>query len=273
MKKLTISISIAFIISLCIHFLLYSTVDLTIKKQNLQISTTNQKQVFKKNGFVNIKYVKIKKPTIVKKKKIIEKKQQKKIEPLKRIKKVINKKIPKRKRKKTIKKKIKTIKLPEVTNQIDLKSLFTLNKQQKEQNKKEQQSKFEESQKKTRELQEIQKLDKLTQSYIKLYGEKYFQYSKVQKRYLRNNLNSIGRVTQKYLSYPRLSIRTRQSGINIVEFLLHPNGDITNLKISDSSSYTALDKNTLKTISLAYKDYPKPLETVKIKIYVKYILR
>ena len=79
-------------------------------------------------------------------------------------------------------------------------------------------------------------------------------------------------ITQRYLVYPGLSIKTRQSGINVIEFVLHPNGDISDVRITDSSNYTALDKNTVETIQLAYKDYPKPTEPTQIKIYVRYIL-
>jgi len=60
--------------------------------------------------------------------------------------------------------------------------------------------------------------------------------------------------------------------MNVVEFYLHPNGDITDLKLADSSYYTALDTNSIDTIRIAYQDYPRPLEKVKIKIYIKYIL-
>ena len=115
-------------------------------------------------------------------------------------------------------------------------------------------------------------LDEVTQSYIKLYGEEYNNFTKVQKVYLQKNLKDIGRITQKYLRYPRISIQTRQSGMNIIEFTLYPNGDISTPMISSSSGYTALDKNSIETIEIAYKDYPRPKEPTKIKIYVKYIL-
>jgi len=82
----------------------------------------------------------------------------------------------------------------------------------------------------------------------------------------------IGKITQRYLQYPEISAKTGQSGVNVVEFTLHPNGDISDLRISDSSYFTALDKNTIETIQIAYKDYPRPKEPTKIKIFVNYIL-
>ncbi|MBT4707367.1 MAG: energy transducer TonB [Campylobacteraceae bacterium] len=126
---------------------------------------------------------------------------------------------------------------------------------------------------KIKDLKEIEKLDKQTQSYLKLYGQEYFTYSKETKKYLNNNLNNIGRITQMYLRYPRISIKTKQQGMNIVQFFLYPNGDIKDLKIMNGSGYETLDKNTIKTIKLAYKDYPRPQEKTKVKIYVYYSLR
>ncbi len=122
------------------------------------------------------------------------------------------------------------------------------------------------------EQQEIKKLDKLTQNYIKLYGQDYFKLSDDVKKYLKENLNIIGQITQQYLIYPSLAIRTKQHGMNIVEFILKPDGDISNLKIVGSSSYNTLDKNTIKTIKIAYKDYPRPQKDTLVKIYVKYLL-
>ena len=119
---------------------------------------------------------------------------------------------------------------------------------------------------------DVKFLDKITQSYIKLYGEEYNNFTKVQKVFLQNSLKSIGRITQKYLKYPRISVRTHQQGTNIIEFTLYPNGDISEPFITNSSGYSALDKNTIETIEIAYKDYPRPTEPTKIKIYVKYIL-
>lgn len=120
--------------------------------------------------------------------------------------------------------------------------------------------------------QETQIIDEVTKSYLRLYGEEFFTFTKEQKKYLKNNLKNIGQITQRYLKYPRISIRTRQQGMNIVEFMLYPNGDISEVKLLTGSSYRALDKNSVKTIKIAYKDYPKPTEPTKIRIYVYYQL-
>ncbi|BCD62034.1 periplasmic protein TonB [Nitratiruptor sp. YY08-26] len=107
----------------------------------------------------------------------------------------------------------------------------------------------------------------------KLYKDEFESFTKEQKKFIQNNLTKIGSITQKYLylrGYPYIAVKTKQEGVNIVEFYLHPNGDITNLHIIKSSGYEALDKNSLETIKTAYKDYPLPTQTTKIKIYVRY---
>ncbi len=119
----------------------------------------------------------------------------------------------------------------------------------------------------------FENIDSKTREYLLLYGAEYFSYNDETKKYLKNNLSTIGRITQRYLRYPAISLKTKQSGQNIVEFYLHPNGDISNLKITKKSHFGALDKSSYETIKLAYKDYPTPKEKTKIRIYVKYIYR
>jgi len=122
-----------------------------------------------------------------------------------------------------------------------------------------------------KEQKEIQQLDRLTQSYIKLYGKRYFNLSQDVKKYLKENLREILQITEEYLRYPRIAIKMKQSGTSILEFTLKPNGDITNLKIIRSSQHNILDKNSIKTIKMAYKDYPLVTEDTLIRIYVQYL--
>ena len=107
----------------------------------------------------------------------------------------------------------------------------------------------------------------------KLYGKVFHTFTPSQKNYIRNNLNRIHQITQRTLvrnGYPDVAIRTRQQGTNIVSFYLHPNGDITGLRLKKHIGYEALDKNTLQIIRLAYKDYPLPKQKTKIVFYVQY---
>ena len=248
MNNFTKTLIVAFIVSIFIHFLLYFTINKTFNNSILKVNTSTKDESSTK-GLVSVKYVKIK--------------------PQKQIKKEV-KNIQKKPVKKVIQKTIPIIELPVVSKkEIDLKKFFTIQKQRETQKTKEEIKKTIERKK---EILEIQKLPEKTQSYIKLYGEEFFELSESKRRYLKQNLNKIGEITQRHLRYPRVSIRTKQQGTNVVEFYFHPNGDITELKITNSSQYTALDENTIYTIKIAYQDYPRPLEKIKIIIYVTYTL-
>jgi protein TonB len=72
--------------------------------------------------------------------------------------------------------------------------------------------------------------------------------------------------------YPDIAVRTGQQGTNVVTFYLHPNGDISGLRLLRPMGYEALDKNTLEVIRIAYKDYPRPKEKTKITFFVTYRL-
>ena len=109
----------------------------------------------------------------------------------------------------------------------------------------------------------------------KLYGEEYKTFTKVQKAYLEKNLNNFQVITQRVLDrlgYPKLAAKLKIGGINIVEFMFHPDGSITDLKIINSSSYAVLDEYTLELIEIAYKDYPKPTTSTKLRFKVFYRL-
>ncbi|CBG39744.1 energy transducer TonB [Helicobacter mustelae] len=103
-----------------------------------------------------------------------------------------------------------------------------------------------------------------------LYGEEFGDLGTAEKDFIRDNLRNIGRITQKYLQYPRVAAYFGQSGVNAVEFYLHPNGDISDLKIIRSSGLNSFDNNTLNTIQIAYKDYPRPKVKTLIRINVTY---
>ena len=94
-----------------------------------------------------------------------------------------------------------------------------------------------------------------------------------QKKFIEDNLDTIQEITQRTLTrrgYPQAAARTRQEGTNVVSFNLHPNGDISNLRLKTRIGYRSLDENTLTLIRVAYKDYPYPTTTTKIVFYVTY---
>jgi len=106
-----------------------------------------------------------------------------------------------------------------------------------------------------------------------LYGREFDSYSPAQKKFIKHNLGIIHRITQKTLwrnGYPETARRTRQEGTNVVSFYLHPNGDISGLKLKKHIGYASLDQNTLEVIRIAYKDYPLPNQKTKIVFYVEY---
>ena len=108
-----------------------------------------------------------------------------------------------------------------------------------------------------------------------LYGKEFDTYSASQKNFIKKNLGLIHRITQRTLTrngYPEIAVRTRQQGTNVVSFYLHPNGDISGLRLKRKIGYASLDKNTLEVIRIAYKDYPLPNKKTKIIFYVQYSL-
>lgn len=109
----------------------------------------------------------------------------------------------------------------------------------------------------------------------RLYGKEFLSYTPTQKKFIEQNLNEIHKITQQVLwqrGYPggALSARTGQQGTNIVSFYLHPNGNITNLRLKKRIGYRLLDENTIETIKSAYKDYPYPTQRTKIVFFIEY---
>ena len=107
----------------------------------------------------------------------------------------------------------------------------------------------------------------------KLYGSSFHTFTPSQKEFIENNLDVIQSITQELLTrrgYPEGAGRNRQEGTNVVTFNLHPNGDISNLRLKQRIGSRPLDDNTLSLIRSAYKDYPYPTTTTKIVFYVTY---
>ncbi len=262
-------IVLAFIISLSLHLLLISNIK---QKEETKERASTSKEIKKSS----VHYVRIMQKPIAQKVQKPKIKKSPKIETKRIYKKVERKKIVPQKKKRIVKKPKKTI--PKPIKKVTIKPTPTkpITKQViiKPQEKR-----------KTIPKKSLENflladpvpldrnmLDDITKSYLKLYGEEYNSFTKVQKVYLQKNLKNIGRITEKYLRYPSIAVRTRQQGMNIVQFYLHPNGDISQLELIGSSGYSSLDKNSIKTIEIAYKDYPRPKTKTKVKIYVYYKL-
>lgn len=248
-------IILAFIISISLHFLAFN------EYKNKEFIENKQKDE-KPEKKSDVKFVKLKREEI---KNIPE---SKKIEEIKTIEKPIEKIVKKPKNEiKKVEKKI------EEKKQIDVeKSRNFQEKVIKEQivNKNDslQNSILENflSQKEPINKEILNELEKL-------YGEEYQSFTKIQKAYLEKNLNNFQVITQRVLNrlgYPKLAAKLRIGGVNIVEFMFHPDGSITNLKITSSSGYEIFDKYSLELIEIAYKDYPRPTTSTKLKFNVNY---
>ncbi|WP_205663493.1 energy transducer TonB [Arcobacter caeni] len=249
-------IILAFIISISLHFFLFKKYNTDEFKKNHQI----KEEVVKKS---DVKFVKLKKEEPIVNK-IIEEK----IEP------IIEKKaeLPKIKKdvvKKEIQKKV------ENNKKIDFEKSKELQKkiinEQIVNNKQSLQDKTLED-----FLSQKQPVNKeILNELQKLYGEEYDKFTKVQKAYLEKNLNNFQSITQRVLNrlgYPPLAAKLRIGGVNVIEFMFHPDGSITGLRVIDSSGYAVLDDYSLELIEIAYKDYPKPQTATKLRFNVQYRL-
>ena len=116
----------------------------------------------------------------------------------------------------------------------------------------------------------------INQNIKELYGSKFNTLSKNQQDYILDNQEIMRRITQQVLNRVagvnlKGNINTNTS--NIVEFYLHPNGDMTDFKFLAKSSYFELDDTTKETIQYAYSKYPRPTEKTLIRYNVFYNLR
>ena len=249
-------IILAFIISISLHFFLFNKYKNEEISQISEIKEEKQKQT-------DVKFVKLKKEEPIVKQNI-EQKVEKKVEIPQTKKEIIQKKEPE---KKVVEKKI------ENTKKVDIqKSKELQNNILKEQIV----DKKESLQDKTLEdfLSQKEPINKAILNELeKLYGEEYETFTKVQKAFLEKNLNNFQTITQRVLNrlgYPPLAAKLRIGGVNVVEFMFHPDGSITNLKIINSSGYAVLDDYSIELIEIAYKDYPKPKTSTKLRFNVQY---
>ena len=250
-------IILAFIISISLHFFLFKKYNNDEFKKNNQI----KQEVIKK---YDVKFIKLKKEEPITNNVMEEK-----------VKPIIEKKVE----------------LPEIQKEVVVKKEI---QKKVENNKKIDFDKSKELQKKVLNEQIVNKKeslqDKTLEDFLsqkqpinkeilnelqKLYGEEYDKLTKVQKAYLEKNLTNFQTITQRVLNrlgYPPLAAKLRIGGVNVIEFMFHPDGSITGLKVIDSSGYAVLDDYSVELIEIAYKDYPKPQTSTKLRFNVQYRL-
>ncbi|PHQ56269.1 MAG: hypothetical protein COA30_01790 [Sulfurimonas sp.] len=114
-----------------------------------------------------------------------------------------------------------------------------------------------------------------TREMKKLYGEKWKELSPGQQKYMLDNQEIMRRITQQVLSrVARVNLPhdLNVNRSNVIEFYLHPNGDMTDFKFLSKSGYYVLDDTTKETIEYAYSRYPRPKEKTLIRYNVYYHL-
>lgn len=115
----------------------------------------------------------------------------------------------------------------------------------------------------------------ISQDIKELYGDEFGKMTQGQQQYLIDNQEVMRRITQQVLTrVARVNIKENLNinKTNIVEFYLHPNGDMTDFKFLKKSGYYVLDDTTKETIEYAYSRYPRPSEKILIRYNVYYNL-
>jgi len=108
-----------------------------------------------------------------------------------------------------------------------------------------------------------------------LYGDEFGKLTQGQQKYLIDNQEIMRRITQEVLNRVASVNLTKDINVNrtnVVEFYLHPNGDMTDFKFLKNSGYYVLDDTTKETIEYAYSRYPRPSEKILIRYNVFYNL-
>lgn len=85
-------------------------------------------------------------------------------------------------------------------------------------------------------------------------------------------LAEIKRLIDAHNSYPRMARRMGLSGEVVVRLVLDQNGQITELRVIESSTHSILDNQTIRTIEEASQWFPKPDKAYILHIPIAYQL-
>lgn len=108
-----------------------------------------------------------------------------------------------------------------------------------------------------------------------LYGNEWGKLTPGQQKYMIDNQEIMRRITQQVLTrVARVNLKENLNvnRTNVIEFYLHPNGDMSDFRFLDKSGYYILDDTTKETIEYAYSRYPRPDEKILIRYNVYYNL-
>ena len=113
------------------------------------------------------------------------------------------------------------------------------------------------------------------QNIKELYGDEFGKLTPGQQQYILDNQEIMRRITQQVLNRVA-SVNLRRdiniNATNVIEFYLHPNGDMSDFRFLKKSGYYVLDDTTQETIEYAYSKYPRPKEKTLIRYNVFYNL-
>jgi len=115
----------------------------------------------------------------------------------------------------------------------------------------------------------------INQNIKELYGDEFGKLSEGQQKYILDNQEIMRRITQQVLTRVasvNLSRDLNVNRVNVIEFYLHPNGDMSDFKFLQKSGFYVLDDTTKETIEYAYARYPRPQEKTLIRYNVFYNL-
>jgi len=120
-----------------------------------------------------------------------------------------------------------------------------------------------------------QSTTKITDTIQRLYGDKFNDLSAGEQKYIIDNQEVMRRITQEVLDrygHSRIPDNIRTNDTNMIEFYLHPDGSISDLRFLKNSQLSILDDTTKEVIELAYAKYPRPQQKTLIRYRVWYNL-
>lgn len=121
----------------------------------------------------------------------------------------------------------------------------------------------------------LQSRTKVSDSIQRLYGDKFNELSEGEQKYILDNQEIMRRITQGVLDrYGRSRIpdSIRVNDTNMIEFYLHPDGSISDIRFLKNSRLSILDDTTKEVIELSYAKYPRPQQKTLIRYRVWYNL-
>ena len=131
------------------------------------------------------------------------------------------------------------------------------------------------AQEEKKESKKIASGGNISQNIKELYGEEFGKLTPGQQQYILDNQEIMRRITQQVLTRVARVNLGRDLNVNrsnVIEFKLHPNGDMSDFRFLEKSGYYVLDDTTKETISYAYSRYPRPKEMILIRYNVFYNL-